>query len=137
MFAVSWLVAGRCEALSLGSFLLFLCLSQALQQQSSESHSGVPTFRPFMVIARSVFTCLGKGHNSEQCEKSCRKHHQSIWPELNVNSPHNHNKPPLSASGDQGVRDAEATGTTTATTTSEKVKPKHRVLLDGHCNRHK
>ena len=40
---------------------------------------------------KRCFTCLKKGLNAEQCDKSCRKckrrHHQSICPEKTINSP--------------------------------------------------
>ena len=81
---------------------------------------------------RRCFTCIGKGHNSEQCEKSCRKcggqkHHQSICPELHNNpSPRKlQEKSTPTASGDQCEKD----GTTTATTNAESANPKCSVLL--------
>ena len=81
---------------------------------------------------RRCFTCIGKGHNSEQCKKSCRKcssrkHHQSICPELHNNpSPRKpQEKSTPTASGDQCEKD----GTTTATTNAESANPKHSVLL--------
>ena len=81
---------------------------------------------------RRCFTCIGKGHNSEQCEKSCRKcgsqkHHQSICPELHNNpSPRKpQEKSTPTASGDQCEKD----GTTTATTNAESANPKRSVLL--------
>ena len=82
---------------------------------------------------KRCFTCLGKGHNSEQCGKRCRKcssqkHHQSICSasELN-NSPRYQNQP--SPLGNRSVEVLETTGTTTATTTSENTQSKPRVLL--------
>ena len=82
---------------------------------------------------KQCFTCLGKGHNSEQCGKRCRKcssqkHHQSICSasELN-NSPRYQNQ--ASPLGNQSVEVVETTGTTTATTTSENTQSKPRVLL--------
>ena len=81
---------------------------------------------------RRCFTCIGKGHNSEQCEKSCRKcgdqkHHQSICPELHNNpSPRKlQEKSTPTASGDQCEKD----GTTTAMTNAESANPKCSVLL--------
>ena len=57
MFAVSRVVTGRCESLSLGSFLRFFWLFQSSTAAViRESHSEVPTFGPFMVIARSVWS---------------------------------------------------------------------------------
>jgi len=83
---------------------------------------------------RRCFTCLRKGHNAEQCDKSCRKcnsrkHHQSICLELNINSPRDKNKPPSSSSGDQTENDTENNGVTTATTNSKSANSKRRVLL--------
>ena len=81
---------------------------------------------------RRCFTCIGKGHNSEQCKKSCRKcggqkHHQSICPELHDNpSPRKlQEKSTPTASGDQ----RETDGTTTAMTNAESANPKCSVLL--------
>ena len=82
---------------------------------------------------KRCFTCLGKGHNSEQCGKRCRKcssqkHHQSICSasELN-NSPRYQNQP--SQLGNRSVEVMETTGTKTATTTSENTHSKPKVLL--------
>ena len=81
---------------------------------------------------KRCFTCLRKKHNSEQCDKSCRKcnrkHRQSICPEQTINSPRKASKPPHPASGEQNNKAVENAGTTTATT-SENANPKHRVLL--------
>ena len=82
---------------------------------------------------KRCFTCLKKGHNAEQCDKSCRKckrrHNQSICPEQTINSPRNTTKPPHYESGEQSARDNEISSTTTATTTSENANVEHRVLL--------
>ena len=61
------------------------------------------------------FTCLGKGHNSEQCGKRCRKcssqkHHQSICSASELN-----NQIQPSPLGNRSVEVVETTETTTAT----------------------
>jgi len=85
-------------------------------------------------MVRSCFMPLRKGHNSGQCNKSCRKsngrkHYQSICLELNTNSPRDKNKPPSLASCDQNKNDKENNGLRTVTTSSKNTNLKWRVLL--------
>ena len=100
---------------------------------SCQNITDINARRAILKRDRRCFSCLRKGHNSEQCEKSCRKcerkHHHSICLDQTINSPRNTNKPFHSASGEQNAKDTENAGTTTATTTSENANPKRRVLL--------
>ena len=101
---------------------------------SCESVTDINARKTVLKRDRRCFTCLRKGHNSEQCDKTCRrcnsgKHHQSICFELNTNSPRNTNTPTSSTSGDQNEKDTENNGVTTATTNSENTNPKRKVLL--------
>ena len=49
---------------------------------SCENVTNIDAWKSILKCDRRCFTCIGKGHNSEQCEKSCRKcgsqnhHHQ-------------------------------------------------------------
>ena len=92
---------------------------------SCQKITDVNARKEILKSGRRCFSCLRKGHNSGQCDKSCRrcnrKHHQSIC----LEQPRNTNQPPHLASGEH--KDRENDGTTTATTTSENANTK--VLL--------
>lgn len=102
--------------------------------------------RTILARDKRCFMCLRKGHQQDQCQKTCRRcdkrHHQSICPR-NANSSNNNNnnaqntERPLNSDRstqerprDQTINERENTGITTATTTNrESSKPNCRVLL--------
>lgn len=113
---------------------------------SCETVTELNARRTILAQDKRCFMCLRKGHQQDQCQKTCRRcdkrHHQSICPR-NANSSNNNNnnaqntERPLNSDRstqerprDQTINERENTGITTATTTNrESSKPNCRVLL--------
>ena len=113
---------------------------------SCETVTELNARRTILARDKRCFMCLRKGHQQDQCQKTCRRcekrHHQSICPR-NANSSNNNNnnaqntERPLNSDRstqerprDQTINERENTGITTATTTNrESSKANCRVLL--------
>ena len=55
---------------------------------SCQTITDISAWKTILKRDKRCFTCLKKGHNAEQCDKSCRKckrrHHKSICPEQTI-----------------------------------------------------
>ena len=97
---------------------------------SCETVTDLNAHRTILARDKRCFMCLRKGHQQDQCQKTCRRcdkrHHQSICPR-NANSSNNNDaqntERPLNSDRstqerprDQTINERENTGITTATT---------------------